>query len=267
MMKVDLNGRVAVVTGAARGIGKSIATVLASNGADLALNDVDKTELEKTTKELAATGSRVAGFPADVSDAAQVDRMAEQVIKTFGKVDILVNNAGINLPKDGRAPINQYRDDNWHKVLRVDLDGVYFCSRAMTPHMVKAKKGKVVNIASIAGIVPLRLQTAFVSAKAGVVNLTRSMALELAPHGINVNCVAPGSTLTEGTKTLFYGQDAEYQEMARNLLAHIPMGRPGTTEEIAYSVLFLVSDEASYITGITLVVDGGWTAGGYVRTF
>ncbi|MDP3064946.1 MAG: SDR family NAD(P)-dependent oxidoreductase, partial [Chloroflexota bacterium] len=184
-----------------------------------------------------------------------------------GRVDILVNNAGINLPREGRQPIHQYHDENWHKVLRTDLDGTYLVSRAITPHMVEAKRGKVVNIASVAGLVPLRLQSAFVSAKAGVVNLTRSMALELAPHNVNVNCVAPGSTLTEGTRQLFYSDVAEYQEQAKSLLSHIPMGRPATTDEIAYAVLFLVSDEASYITGVALVVDGGWTAGGYARDF
>jgi len=267
MMKVELSGRVALVTGAARGIGKSIATVLAQNGADLALNDINGAELEQTAKGLAATGRNVAPFVADIGDAAQVRQMAEGVIKRFGRVDILVNNAGINLPREGRQPIHQYHDENWHKVLRTDLDGTYLVSRAITPHMVAAKKGKVVNIASVAGLVPLRLQTAFVSAKAGVVNLTRSMALELAPHNVNVNCIAPGSTLTEGTKQLFYSDKAEYQEQAKSLLAHIPMGRPATTDEIAYAVLFLVSDEAGYITGVTLVVDGGWTAGGYARDF
>ena len=267
MMKVDLQGKVALVTGAARGIGKSIALLLASNGADIVLNDIDKVELKKAAEEIEATGRRCATFVADIGDASQVRQMVEQVINTYGRIDILVNNAGINLLKEGRAPIHQYDDDNWHRVLRTDLDGVYLCSRAVTPHMVEAKRGKVINIASIAGLVPLRLQSAFVAAKAGMLNLTRSMALELAPHNINVNAVAPGSTLTEGTKSLFYSDDAEYQEQAKSLLSHIPMGRPATTDDIAYAVLFLASEEAGYITGTTLVVDGGWTAGGYVRDF
>lgn len=267
MMRVDLDGKVAMVTGAARGIGKSIALVFASNGADLALNDIDGSELEKTAEEVRALGRRVETCVADIGDEAHVGRMAEQFIGSFGRIDILVNNAGINLPRSGRAPIHEYDFDNWRKVLRTDLDGTYLVSRAITPHMVKARKGRVINIASIAGLVPLRLQSAFVSAKAGVVNLTRSMALELAPHNVSVNAVAPGSTLTEGTRSLFYSNEAEYREQARSLLAHIPMGRPATTEDIAYAVLFLASDEAGYITGTTLVVDGGWTAGGYVRDF
>ncbi len=267
MMRVDLSGRVAMVTGGARGIGKSIAAAFAANGADLALNDIDGAELEKTAAELRKTGRRVSAFLADIGDSEQVRRMVDGVIKAYGRIDILVNNAGINLPREGRQTIDAYRDENWRKVLRTDLDGTFYVSRTVTAHMVAAKRGKIVNIASIAGLVPLRLQTAFVSAKAGVVNLTRSMALELGPHGINVNCVAPGSTLTEGTKQLFYGDNPEFQAAAQRLLAHVPLGRPGTTEEIASVVLFLCSDEASYVTGAVIPVDGGWTAGGFVRDF
>jgi len=267
MMKVDLAGKRAIVTGAARGIGKATAAVLAANDADLALNDVDAAELEKTVEEIGSTGARARAFVADVGDSHQVHRMVDEIADYFNGIDILVNNAGINLPRSGRAPIHEYKDDNWRKVLKTDLDGVYYCSRAVTPHMVAAGKGKVVNIASIAGLVPLRLQSAFVAAKAGMLNLTRSMAIELGEHNINVNAIAPGSTLTEGTRSLFYSDEAEYQEQANRLLAHIPMGKPASVEDIAYAVLFLCSEEAGYITGSTLVVDGGWTAGGFVRDF
>ncbi len=130
--------------------------------------------------------------------------------------------------------------------------------------MLGSGGGRIVNISSIAGLVPLRLQSAFVAAKAGVANLTRSMAIELGSKGILVNCVAPGSTLTRGTEALFYGPDGAYTEKAASLLAHIPLGRPGTTAEIANAVLFLVAPESSYVNGAVLVVDGGWTAG-YVR--
>ena len=267
MMRVDLEGQVALVTGAARGIGEAMATVFARNGASLALNDIDAEELEKTTEEIRNTGAHAEAFVADVSDSQQVNSMTREVLRHFSNIDILVNNAGINLPRSGRAPIHEYDDDNWRRVLKTDLDGVYFCSRAVTPHMVARRKGKVVNITSVAGIVPLRLQSAFVAAKAGMLNLTRSMAIELAEHNINVNAIAPGSTLTEGTKSLFYSEDAEYQEQAKRLLAHIPMGRPASVEDIAYAALYLCSEEAGYVTGATLVVDGGWTAGGYARDF
>ena len=132
--------------------------------------------------------------------------------------------------------------------------------------MIQQKSGRIINIASVAGLVPLRLQSAFVAAKAGVVNLSRSMALELGPHGILVNCIAPGSILTEGTKKLFYGEDGKYRDSAASLVSHIPLGRPGTPEEIASATLFLAAPDSSYVNGAILTVDGGWTAG-YMREF
>jgi NAD(P)-dependent dehydrogenase (short-subunit alcohol dehydrogenase family) len=154
--------------------------------------------------------------------------------------------------------------EDWRRILDVDLTGVFVMSQAVVPVMLQNPGGRIVNISSIAGLVPLRLQSAFVAAKAGVVNLTRSMALELGPMGILVNAVAPGSTLTRGTEALFYGSDGVYTEKAASLLSHIPLGRPGAPEEIAHAVLFLAAPESSYINGAILTVDGGWTAG-YTR--
>ena len=133
--------------------------------------------------------------------------------------------------------------------------------------MIRQKSGRIINIASVAGLVPLRLQSPFVAAKAGVVNLTKSMALELGPQGILVNGLAPGSILTDGTKKLFYGEDGKFKDSVQRLLDHVPLGRPGTPEEIAHAALFLAAPESSYINGHVLVVDGGWTAGGFVRDF
>lgn len=263
-MRVDLNGKVSLVTGAGNGIGKAIALLLATNGADVVVNDINEAGAQATRDEILALGRKSFVAIADVGESKQVGRMVEQAIDTFGHIDILVNNAGINR---GRVPIHLFQEDDWSQTLKTDLDGVFLCSKAVAAHMIQAGSGKIVNIGSVAGLIPLRLQSAYVAAKAGVINLTRSMALELGPHNINVNAVAPGSTLTEGTKSLFYSQEAEFQEKAKSLLAHIPMGRPGTPEDIAHAVLFLASEEAGYVTGCTLVVDGGWTAGGYARDF
>ncbi len=148
----------------------------------------------------------------------------------------------------------------------MDLTGVYEVSRVAARVMRSQGSGRIINIASIAGLVPLRLQCAFVAAKAGVVNLTRAMALELGPHGILVNGIAPGSTLTEGTKQLFYGEGGKFHDRVQRMLDHVPLGRPATTDEIAVAALFLADPENSYMNGHILTIDGGWTAG-YTRDF
>ncbi|MFP6591485.1 MAG: SDR family oxidoreductase, partial [Candidatus Latescibacterota bacterium] len=190
---------------------------------------------------------------------------ADAIIADHGRIDILVNNAGVNTA-DHRVPIDEFPKAEWDRLLAVDLDGPYHVSKAVIPSMRTQQYGRIINISSIAGLVPLRLQSAFVAAKAGVVNLTKSMAIELGSAGILVNAVAPGSTLTDGTRQLFYGDDGMFRESMQELLAHIPLGRPGDVEEIAHAVLFLAAPESSYVNGHVLVVDGGWTAG-YVRNF
>ena len=190
--------------------------------------------------------------------------MAE-IISRSGRLDILANNAGINTMAH-RVNIDEFPLAEWERIIRVDLTGLYLVSRAAIPLLRKAGASRIINIASVLGIVPARLQCAFVAAKAGVVNLTRSMAMELGPQGILTNCVAPGSILTESTQKLFYGEDGKFSQKVEGLLAHIPLGRPGTCEEIAHAVLFLAAPESSYINGAILPVDGGWLAG-YIRDF
>lgn len=262
-MKIDLSGQVAVVTGGAAGIGQAIASVLAENDAQVVIVDVDAERAKSTATEISAAGRSCVEICADVANSDQMADVAAQVLGRFSRLDILINNAGINTRRD-RVPVHEYKLEDWNKILEVDLTGVFITSRALVPGMLKNKRGRIVNISSIAGLVPLRLQSAFVAAKAGVVNLTRSMALELGPQGILVNAVAPGSTLTAGTEALFYGPDGAYTENAASLLSHIPLGRPARPEEIASAVLFLVAPEASYVNGAILTVDGGWTAG-YTR--
>jgi 3-oxoacyl-[acyl-carrier protein] reductase len=165
-----------------------------------------------------------------------------------------------------RVTIDEFPREEWDRILAVDLTGLYEVSRFAARAMRAQGSGRIINIASIAGLVPLRLQCAFIAAKAGVVNLTKAMALELGPHGILVNGIAPGSTLTEGTRRLFYGEGGLFHDSVQQMLAHVPLGRPAETREIAVAALFLADPENSYMNGHVLTVDGGWTAG-YAREF
>ncbi len=258
-MQVDLRGKVALVTGAGRGIGKAIADMLALNHAEVAYTDVD-IEAAK-----ASAGPNGIALKIDVADPEDVENGIAATMARYGRLDILVNNAGINTLHH-RVNIDQFPLEEWDRIVRVDMTGLFLMSKAAAKPMIAQGSGRIINIASVAGLVPLRLQSAFVAAKGGVVNLTRSMALELGPQGILVNGIAPGSIMTEGTRQLFYGDDGKFREKVSALLAHIPVGRPGTPEEVAHAALFLAAPESSYINGHILTVDGGWTAG-YTREF
>ena len=261
-MKVNLSKQVALVTGAARGIGQAIAHLLAENGAVVVYADVDA----EGAKASASRSKDAVAMTMDISNELQVEEAIAQIVRQFGKLDILINNAGVNTMKH-RVNIDQFPLDEWKRILDVDLTGLFLVSRAAGRVMLQRKSGRIVNISSVLGVVPARLQCAYTAAKAGVIQMTRTMALELAPSNILVNCVAPGSTLTEGTKQLFYSDEAMFQERAKRMLDHVPLNRPGTVEEIAHAVLFFVAPESSYITGQTLCVDGGWSAGGFLRDF
>jgi NAD(P)-dependent dehydrogenase (short-subunit alcohol dehydrogenase family) len=260
-MKVSLQDQVALVTGAAQGIGRSIAEALAANGARVVFTDIDLGKAAAAAKPFLHCTAR----QLNVTDEAQVTSVIDAVAADFGRLDIVVNNAGVNT-FDHRVTIDQFPRSEWDRLLDVDLNGVFSVSKSAARVMRAAGRGRIINIASVAGLVPLRLQCAFVAAKAGVINLTKAMALELGPFGILVNAIAPGSIMTQGTRDLFYGADGKFRDAAERLLSHVPLGRPGTTEEVAHAVLFLAAPESSYITGHVLTVDGGWTAG-YTRDF
>ena len=261
-MKADLQNKVALVTGAARGIGLATAQLLADNGARVIVADLDAAG----AKAAAAAMKGATALRMDVSSAVEVEAGVRQVCAELGRIDILVNNAGINTTSH-RVTIDQFPVEEWDRIMAVDLRGVFLVSRAVAAVMVAQRAGRIVNIASVLGIVPARLQCAYTAAKAGVVNLTRTMAIELAPSGIAVNCVAPGSTLTAGTEQLFYGKDAAQRDKAERVLSHIPAGRVGQVGEVAQAVLFFAAPETGYVTGQVLCVDGGWTAGGFLRDF
>jgi NAD(P)-dependent dehydrogenase (short-subunit alcohol dehydrogenase family)/DNA-binding FadR family transcriptional regulator len=257
----DMTGQVAIVTGAGGGIGQAIADRLSECGCTVVYTDINGPAAEQA----ASRQPRGTGMKMDVTRAAQIRKVIGRVMKAYGRIDVLVNNAGVNT-LDHRVTLDRFPREEWDRIIDVDLNGVYEVSRAVIPEMRARSQGRIINITSIVGTVPLRRQCAFVAAKAGVANLTKAMALELGPDGILVNAIAPGSTLTDGTRSLFYGEDGRFKSSVQQLLDHIPLGRPGSVHEIAHAALFLADPRNTYMTGHILTVDGGWTAG-YAREF
>ena len=256
-MRVDLGGRVALVTGAAGTIGRAIAQRLSDNGAKVVIADINRDGAEAFAAELPdAMAAAIDITSQDSTEAGVADTIAR-----YGRLDILVNNAGVNSFVH-RVTLDAFPPEEWERITGIDLDGLYRMSHAALQPMVKqGEGGRVVNIASVVGLAAMRLQSAFVAAKAGIIHLTRSMALELGPQGILTNAIAPGSVMSEGTRSLFYGTDGKFAGRTEEFMRHLPLGRPGTAEEIAEAVLFLASPGAAYINGQVLAVDGGWTAG------
>ena len=257
-MNINYEGKTVIVTGAAGGLGSAMASLFAECGASVAV--CDRGGAEKTAEKITEAGGKAKAYNFDITDRAQVVSSFEKISSDMGGIDVLVNNAGINGGPSERKTVEFYSDELWEKIMAVDLDGTFICSKAVIPYMQDG--GVILNISSVVGVVPLRNQCGFAAAKAGVVNLTKAMAIELAPKNIRVNCICPGTVGIAITNTLWQNDDA-----MKGLLAHIPMGRQALPAEIASPTVFLCSDYAAYITGAVLPVDGGWTAGGYARNF
>jgi len=243
----NLSGKVALVTGSGRGIGKAIALKLAERGADIIVNDVaDPENLESVAAEIRQLKRRSLAVIADVSDAEAVGAMVEKTVSELGRIDILVNNAGIT--RDGL--LMRMSDEDWDNVLRINLKSAFLCSRAVTRLMLKQRWGRIISLASIVGITGNAGQANYAASKAGIIGLTRSIAKEVASRNITVNAIAPGFIETPMTQKL---SEAQREELKKR----IPAGFFGTPEDIAGAIAFLASEEARYITGQVLVVDGG----------
>ncbi|NYT00375.1 MAG: 3-oxoacyl-ACP reductase FabG [Methanocellales archaeon] len=244
-----LKGKVAIVTGAGSGIGRGIALRFAKEGADIVIPDLNLEGAQNTAKEIEALGRNSLVIKMDVSNSSDVDRMVTETINNFGKIDILVNNAGIFIQK----PLLETTEADWDKVLDINLKGAFLCSKRVVKEMLKRGGGKIINLASVAGQVGFANSSAYCASKGGVINLTREMALELAPKNINVNAIGPGSIETPMTREML--ADPAIKQM---LLGVTPFGRIGQPEDIANAASFLASGESNFVNGITLFVDGGW---------
>jgi len=243
---MNLEGRVALVTGAAQGIGRAIALALAEVGADIAGGDVNLEGMEKTAKEIEALGRKALAVKLDVSDPASVKEAVGKILEAWGKIDILVNNAGIT--KDNL--IMRMKREDWDRVLSINLNGAFHCIQAVVPGMVKQRYGRIINIASVVAQAGNAGQANYISSKAGLIGLTKAVASEVGSRTVTVNAVAPGFIATAMTENL---PDAVKQRM----MSLIPLGRMGTDRDIASAVRFLASEEAGYITGHVLNVNGG----------
>ena len=242
-----LDGKTALVTGASRGIGRAIALCLAAEGARVAINYAGNVKAAEEVKAaIEAAGGTAILCQADIADSAAVEAMVANVVKEFGTIDILVNNAGIT--RD--TLLMRMKDEDFAKVLDTNLKGVFYCTKAISKLMMKKRSGRIVNMASVVGLVGNAGQTNYAAAKAGVIGFSKSAAKELASRGITVNVVAPGFIGTDMTAGL-------PESVKEKMLTDIPLGRMGKPEDVASAVLFLASDQASYITGQVVNVDGG----------
>ncbi len=251
MVNHSLEGRVAVVTGASKGLGKQMAIALAQAGATVALVSRSAEMLESVKAEIEAAGYRSHAFVADVRDESDVSRMAGNVRDAAGAPDILINNAGVNL----RKPLHEFSLEEWHLVTQTNLDSAFLCTRAFVPGMTEKKFGRIINMASTMAHVALAHRTAYCASKSGLLGMTKALALELAPHGITANAISPGPFATEMNTILI-------QDPTRNaeFISKIPAGRWGKVEEIGPLAVFLCSEAAGFITGTDILIDGGWTA-------
>jgi NAD(P)-dependent dehydrogenase (short-subunit alcohol dehydrogenase family) len=250
-MNGKLEGRTALVTGASKGLGKAMASALAAEGARVALVSRDSALLQTVAAEIAAGGGQAAVFPADVTSEEQVRQVEQAVVAQFGKVNILVNNAGVNV----RKPITEFSLEEWRRVMDTSVTAAFLMCRSFVPHMTGVGYGRILNMTSIMSRVSLPGRTAYSASKAALLGMTRALALELASEGITCNGISPGPFATEMNRPLLENPEANAQ-----FLTSIPLGRWGRVEEIGQLAVYLCSEDAGFITGTDILIDGGWCA-------
>ena len=246
----EINNKVAIVTGASRGLGKAIATGLAKAGANIVATDV--LDVTDTVKEIKKLEKQIIGFKVDVSKKHDVEKMIKQTMDKFGKIDILVNNAGIL--RMGNA--ETMKQEDWDTVIQVNLTGQFLCAQAVGKQMIKQKSGKIINIASIAGLSGYATSAPYSASKAGIILMTKTLAVEWGRYNIQVNAICPGVFATDMTDAFLH--DKQFMDMIK---ARVPLGRYATPEQLVGTVIYLASPASDYMTGHALVIDGGWTAG------
>jgi len=251
-----LLGKVAIVTGAGRGIGRAIALAFAKEGADVVIVDVDLSSAEKVAGEVKSLGPNALALKVDVANKNKVDQMIKTVVNNFGKIDILVNNAGISMVR----PSIELSEEDWNRCLAINLTGVFLCCQAAGKVMIKQGEGRIINISSIAGLGALPQRLAYCVSKAGVIMLTKVLSIEWAQYNVNVNAIAPGHTKTEMIRDLIRRGLLDEEKIKQRT----PRGRLAEPEEIADAAVFLASDESKHITGCVLPVDGGFSAVGWL---
>jgi len=236
----NLSGNVAIVTGGSRGLGREISIALAEAGADVFIGSRNEKEIFEAAEKISdATGRKVIGSVLDVTDSSSVEAFVSRAVKEFGKIDILVNNAGTNI----RSPISQIKDENWNTVQQVNVTGVFYCSRAVSKHMIEAGYGRIINMGSALSLVGMSQRLSYTASKGAVVQMTRTLAVELAQTGVTINCICPGPFETEINRPVM-----ENAKATAELLANVPMDRWGRIEEIRSPVVFLASPASSYVT-------------------
>ncbi|HEY1173508.1 MAG TPA: SDR family NAD(P)-dependent oxidoreductase [Verrucomicrobiae bacterium] len=251
MSSGKLNGKIAVITGGSRGLGKAMALALANEGAHLALLARDENRLKAVTDEIMQAGGTAEYFLADVTDQSQVHAARQAITRRFGQVNILINNAGINI----RKPLTEYTLAEWHQVMNANLTSVYLMCHAFIPHMTGRGYGRILNMTSMLSHVALPGRVAYCTSKAGLLGFTKALALELSSEKITVNGISPGPFGTEMNQVIIQNPEANQQ-----FLDNLPVNRWGNVKEIGALAVFLCSEDAGFITGTDMVIDGGWTA-------